>query len=173
MKRSKFAGLAFMGAAPFLLVACGDEPQSTGSASAYKSVQECIDEGIFTERACTDGFAAAREQMPRYGSMHSCEADHGNCQQVVTREGGSVFMPAMMGFMVGHMLGGNRAVHHQPIYQDRENRGDWSMAVGQSARRMPQSSTNTGSSRSSSGTAKTASRSGFGSGAAARGGWGS
>ena len=160
MKRSKFAGLALMGAAPFLLVACA-EPQGTAATTAYKSVQDCVDDGIFTRNACSDLYAHARESAPQFSSANECQSAYGNCEQVVTREGNSVFMPAMMGFMVGQMLsGGNRTVINQPIYHDRHNRGNWGTAVERSRKQMPAAAT-------------TGSRRGFGSGAAARGGWGS
>ncbi len=183
MKRSKFAGLAMMGAAPFLLIACDSQPpaqeQAIGpvqAATAYRSVDECIAEGIYTEKACTDAFNAAQQQLPRFPSAHDCETMYGNCQQVVMRDGSSAFMPAMMGFMLGHMLaGGNRTIHHQPIYYDRHNRGDWSAATSSAQARMSRSAAaqhSTGTSRQS-GQAVNSSRRGFGSSAAARGGWGS
>ncbi|RFA24731.1 hypothetical protein CAI21_20490 [Alkalilimnicola ehrlichii] len=173
MKRSKFAGLALMGAAPFFLLACDSQPQQrslASTATAYQSVQACIDAGIYTPRACEDGFDAARRQLPRYGSQEHCEQQFERCDQV---GGGSIFVPAMTGFMVGHMIGssGRQTAYHQPIYYDRATRGDWDRAVSSARARMPQHTVDSNNRQQPRAT--TNSRSGFGSGAAARGGWGS
>lgn len=179
MKRSKLVGLALMGSAPVLLTACS-EP-APPEVPAYGSVDECVQGGIFTRQACESGQAAAMQahlnQAPRFANQSTCEQEYGanNCQQVQAPGGGSWFMPAMAGFIVGNMLadrdrdrgyyygggyyGGYRG---KPLYRDRYGSGQWRTSDG-----MTIDKGGYGKQK-----AITSSRGGFGSQAAARGSWG-
>src|SRR5690625_4010647 len=112
MKRSKTVGLTLMGVAPLLLAACEQQQPPTPQTLAYGSVEECIQAGLFTPQACESGQTAAlqahRTEAPRFANAADCEQQYGanNCQVVRAESGGSWFMPAMAGFMMGQMLSG-------------------------------------------------------------------
>lgn len=183
MKRSKFAGLALMGAAPFLLTACGDSEPET-QQNAFTSVEECIQSKVFTPETCRSEYDKAvqahQAQAPRFVDRAACETQYGasNCQIVRHSDGTSWFVPAMAGFMIGQMIANRQredpsyygggggyygSYRSEPLYRDRADRTAW------------RTSDNRTVTRSSSGSSKavTLSRGGFGSQAAARGGWGS
>lgn len=183
MKRSKFAGLALMGAAPFLLTACSDEPEV--QQNAFTSVEECIQAKVFTPEACRSEYDKAvqshQAQAPRFADQNACETQYGasNCQVVRHSDGTSWFVPAMAGFMIGRMMDrgredqmyygggggyyGGSYYRSQPLYRDRADRATWRTSDNYTVTRAGD-----GSSK-----AVTQSRSGFGSQAAARGSWGS
>jgi uncharacterized protein YgiB involved in biofilm formation len=171
MKRSKFIGLTLMGTVPFLLTACEQPaPPPAPQSLAYGSVDECIQAGIFTPQACENGQVAAvqahRSEAPRFASASECEQQYGanNCQVVRSESGGSWFMPAMAGFMMGQMFSGggyHGAYRGEPLYRDRYDRNSWRTADNRPVQ--------TGKADK----AITRSRGGFGSQAAARGSWGS
>lgn len=128
MKRSKSLKLALMGATILTMTACdnGDEV-----AAIFEDVDECARyEGQDLDQ-CRQGFEqAAAEHIrtaPKYTSVEDCQADFGNenCEQapMQTTSGGSVFMPMMMGYMMGSMLsGGTRSnVATQPLYRSKDD----------------------------------------------------
>ena len=79
---------------------------------------------------CQESFTKAQEEhvktAPRFTSREACEAEFGaaNCVQpsgqTAQAGGGSWFMPAMLGFMMGRMMGGGMAAA-QPVYRDTKN----------------------------------------------------
>ncbi|WP_249977764.1 DUF1190 domain-containing protein [Vreelandella olivaria] len=158
-KRSTRLSLAMMGASAFGLTACGqpaedehitdvrfDEPRS------FQSVDECVAANVYTRSACEDAYAASLESVPRFNTLEACEAEHGEgaCvapneeQAQATSSGGSWFMPAMMGYMVGSMLSNtNRGrsferVYQEPVYRNRQNQGNWNTAANQATQRVNQ-----------------------------------
>ena len=62
---------------------------------------------------------------PKYASQADCQADFGagKCEQTPyrTSSGGSVFMPLMMGYMMGSMIGGRRSMMSQPLYRSSQS----------------------------------------------------
>ncbi len=128
MKRSKSLKLALMGASVLTMTACdnGDDV-----AAVFKSVDECAQyDGQDLERCRTGWEEASREHIrtaPKYTSVADCQADfgEGQCEQapVQTTSGGSVFMPMMMGYMMGSMLsgGGYSRVATQPLYRSKDD----------------------------------------------------
>jgi len=134
MKRSKTIALVMMSASTIALTAC-DEPRV--DAAVYDSVQQCIDDSKFSQispEQCEAQFAAASKQhakvAPKYTSQADCEADFGNGQcetaPYQTRSGGSVFMPLMMGYMMGRMMGNGVAA--QPLYRSSDDRANYRTA---------------------------------------------
>lgn len=127
MKRSKSIALVMMSASTIALSAC-DEP--TVDAAVFDTLEQCISDPVISESQCRSEFAAAKEQhvkaAPKYASKADCEADFGaaQCEQAPqrTQSGGSVFMPLMMGYMMGSMLAGNRGgVASQPLYRSTDD----------------------------------------------------
>lgn len=127
MKRSRHTAVALLGAAAFGLAACQETPAT--DAASFENLDSCLAAatpgGWFTPEDCQSTFAEAQalhdETAPRYEDAALCEQEHGagNCQAdpAASAQGGgmgSVFMPLMMGYLLGSMLGGGRPVA-QPI----------------------------------------------------------
>jgi uncharacterized protein YgiB involved in biofilm formation len=128
MKRSKSLKIALMGATVLAMSAC-DQPDEV--AAIFENVDECAQyEGQDLEQ-CRQGWEKAAEEhvrtAPKYTSIEDCQADFGteNCEQapMQTTSGGSVFMPLMMGYMMGSMLsgGGRSNVATQPLYRSKDD----------------------------------------------------
>lgn len=125
MKRSKSIALVMMGAGSLLLTAC-EEP--TVEARVYKDIGQCLDDPAMDAAACEENLRAAEQQhaavAPKYTDQAACEADFGadQCEPAPYRtdSGGSVFMPMMMGYMMGSMLG-RSSVAAQPLYRSADD----------------------------------------------------
>lgn len=113
----------------FALSAC----KGDGEAQSFQNVEQCISaskmvEAKFTEADCRKGFNAAvaenKLSAPRYDAMDVCEQEHGpgKCVTEQRSDGSSVFMPAMMGYMLGSWMNSNndrdRQYYHNytPVY---------------------------------------------------------
>jgi uncharacterized protein YgiB involved in biofilm formation len=122
MKKSRSVRLALLGGASMALAACGDDAPPK-DATFYSDVQACA--AVYGEEACQDAKAASEkisdEEAPRFARKEECEAEFGagNCESRQTTSGGGFFMPLMMGYMVGNMLGNNR--FNQPVYRGPNN----------------------------------------------------
>lgn len=121
MKRSKTLTIALMGATALALTAC-DDPQE---AAVFESVEQCTRQDGFDRETCESTFREAQAAhvsvSPKYTDAADCEADfgEGQCQTAPMRttSGGSVFMPMMMGYMIGNMMAGGSRVATQPLYR--------------------------------------------------------
>lgn len=117
------------------LTAC-EEPQV--DALVFDSVQQCLADNELPREQCESNYAEARRQhvqtAPKYTSQEACEADFGSeqCEQAPqrTQSGGSVFMPLMMGYMMGSMLG-RSGVATQPLYRSADDSKTWRTADNQ------------------------------------------
>jgi uncharacterized protein YgiB involved in biofilm formation len=127
MKRSKTIGLVMMSASVFALTAC-DEPAV--DAAVFENLSQCLANGDVEREQCETDYQAAKSQhaqvAPKYTSQQDCEADFGaeQCQtssQHRTESGGSIFMPLMMGYMMGSMIGGRSGVASQPLYRSKDD----------------------------------------------------
>ncbi|PSJ22396.1 hypothetical protein CVH10_07780 [Halomonas sp. ND22Bw] len=210
-KRSMRITLALMGAgAASTLVGCGNStPPETLSnvefddTETYRSVEECVEGGIYTQQTCQSAYEEARRDVPSYRDEEWCEELYGEgaCEKAPKPDVAidNWFMPAMMGFMVGNMTAsssrGHMVNHHyqEPIYRTRDNQDDWSAATAAASSRMrgvessirttvrtenraarnSRSSSYSSSRSSSYSSSRATSRSGFGSRSSARGGFGS
>lgn len=140
MKRSKKAALVLMvPATTFLLAGCSEEPEQ---AMVFSAPSECYEGGFSSPEACIADFKAAQamhpQVAPKYLSKAECEADFGpgQCETAPqqTTSGGSVFMPMMMGYMMGSMLSRTQAggsVPTQPLYKSRDDRSTFRTASNQ------------------------------------------
>lgn len=128
MKRSKSLKLALMGATVLTMTAC-DNPDEV--ASIFESVDECAQYDGQDLDQCRQGWDKAAEEhirtAPKYTDVADCQADFGEAQcekaPQQTSSGGSVFMPMMMGYMMGSMLsgGGRSNVATQPLYRSKDD----------------------------------------------------
>jgi uncharacterized protein YgiB involved in biofilm formation len=104
------------------LAACGDEAPPA-DAKFFSSVEECSTQ--YDAAVCQEALVASQkisdEQAPRYARKEDCEAELGvgNCEERQTTSGGSIFMPLIMGYMLGNMLSNNR--FNQPVYRGPNN----------------------------------------------------
>ncbi|NKB60198.1 MAG: DUF1190 domain-containing protein [Alphaproteobacteria bacterium] len=135
MKRSRSLKLALMSASVLTVAAC-DKPEEV---AIFENLEQCINEAGFEREVCEAHLNTAKQEhvrvSPKYTSAADCEADFGAAQCEVapqqTSSGGSVFMPLMMGYMMGNMLAGNSRVATQPLYRSKDNPGNFRTADNQ------------------------------------------
>ena len=116
-------------------------------ASIYETLQQCKNDPTVPADQCQASFKEARDQhaavAPKYSSLEDCQADFGaeKCEQAPyrTSSGSSIFMPMMMGYMMGSMLGGRRSMISQPLYRSAQTPGGFRTANNRNV------GTNTGS----------------------------
>lgn len=136
MKRSRSIGLVTMGAGMIALTACEEPPVD---ALVFDSLQQCLADNDLTREQCEANYQEALRghvaTAPKYASKQACEADFGTekCEQAPqqTQSGGSVFMPLMMGYMMGSMLAGRSGVATQPLYRSADDSKTWRTADNQ------------------------------------------
>lgn len=138
-KRSSHVALALIGA--FALSGCTEEQVD---AQAFPDLQSCKTaantDGLFSVADCEAAFVEAAalhvEAAPRYDSLEVCEEQHGKgaCgdeAQAQPGGSGSIFMPLMMGYLIGNMMGNARgAAASQPLYKTPD--GKFTNAAGTS-----------------------------------------
>ncbi len=140
MKKSRSIRLVLLGSASLALTSCGDSDVPP-DAKFFSSLSECT--AFYDEATCKKAKISAEQtysaEAPRFTKKEECEAEFGvgSCEnrQVAaasgqsavsgpsaslgqTQEassGGSFFMPMMMGYMLGNMMGGNS--FQQPVYR--------------------------------------------------------
>jgi uncharacterized protein YgiB involved in biofilm formation len=132
MRRSRFVKLLSMGTAAIALTACED-PANT---AVFETVQQCIDSGMYDSNTCRTQFDQAQKThvaaAPVFTSAEECQAQFGpgKCEtapaaaqqsQASGSGSGSLFMPLMMGYMMGSMSRGGVGVPPQPLYRGWEN----------------------------------------------------
>ena len=121
MKRSKHLKLALMGVSALALAAC----DNAEDAAIFENLDQCVAQDGFGLEDCKTNLKKAEEEhvrvAPKYTSVADCEADFGaeKCEIAPqkTQSGGSVFMPLMMGYMMGNLLSGGSRVSTQPLYR--------------------------------------------------------
>lgn len=129
-KRSGKVALVAMGlgVSAFALTGCEEKVD----AFQFGNVENCIVSGDFTEAECNERFNIAQTEhervAPRYQSRADCEAEHGAaaCEPrtasnqsnpgsgETASSGGGLWMPLMIGWMMGRAIGGPVAT--QPLY---------------------------------------------------------
>jgi uncharacterized protein YgiB involved in biofilm formation len=115
------------GVSAIALAAC-EEPRV--DAAIYDDLQQCIEDPDIPRDQCLAAYKEARSQhasvAPKYSSKEECQADFGDgkCERAPyqSRSGGGIFMPMMMGYMMGSYLGGGRrSVASQPLYRSADD----------------------------------------------------
>ena len=132
MKRSRSLKLALMSAGVLTLTAC----DSTEDVAIFETLEQCVNQDGFSREACESNMQSAKQEhvrvAPKYTSAADCEADFGpdQCETAPqkTTSGGSVFMPLMMGYMIGNLLAGPSRVATQPLYRSKDNPGNFRTA---------------------------------------------
>ena len=125
MKRSRILKLSIMSASALTLIAC-EQSQEVG---VFENLEQCSNQAGFSREECSNSEKLARSEhirvAPKYSSVTDCERDFGadKCEIAPQRTttGGSVFMPMMMGYMMGSMLGGGRSMMPQPLYRSMDD----------------------------------------------------
>ncbi len=129
MKRWNSIPIAMLtGVSLIALTAC-EEPRV--EAMVFENLQQCLDDTTMDRGECEANYKEARDQhaavAPKYSSEADCQADFGagQCEKSPyrTESGGSVFMPLMMGYMMGSMIGGRRSMMSQPLYRTAKSPG--------------------------------------------------
>lgn len=103
--------IGLLGVSAFALAACKEEATEV---SVWRADQSCEAAAGATGAECqkliADAEAQHQESAPRYDALAVCEEQHGagNCeaQAAPGGGGGSIFMPILMGYMMGKFLGG-------------------------------------------------------------------
>lgn len=132
-KGSKSLSLVLMGSLTVALGGCGAE-ETTEDFRAYSTVDECINEQIFSQAECREMAVAAVQQNPKFASQAECEQEFGagECTQPENATGenvqgerqGSSWMPLLAGYMVGRYLGGGGMMQGaQPLYKQPAQAG--------------------------------------------------
>ncbi|MBL8300578.1 MAG: DUF1190 domain-containing protein [Rhodanobacteraceae bacterium] len=178
MKRSPSVRLLLMGTVPVLLTAC----EAQDEAVLYKDVAECVAGARLTEDQCKAAFDNAKNEhqrvAPRYTSQADCETDFGagKCQSISQGAGaGMQFIPLMAAYALGYYAGRPNYYQSQPLYYSYTSFGSSGGYVNSGGNQISRSTGTAMVSRSAMETptrAVTMSRSGFGSSASAKGGWG-
>ncbi len=128
-KRSRAPRLVLMGASMTVLASCGMEPVKVNT---YSSLQQCLDEGTYSEEYCQNHWQEARslhqKQAPRFASQSACYEQFGvnGCQRA---DNGNGFVPLLAGMMVGKVLSdvtegmSDRRRGSEPLYRTRNDPG--------------------------------------------------
>lgn len=192
IKRSRTVAITILGAAAFTLAGCQEEQVDAAAFPDLKSCENAAQNGgTFSVQECDAAFAEATalhvEAAPRYDSIAVCEEQHGEgacgSEATATQGGsGSIFMPLMMGYLIGNMMSGRSGVAaSQPLYKTPN--GKFTNAAGSSTFSSNAGAAKLGTSQFARPTATVGkapmsratalSRGGFGSAGASRTGFGS
>lgn len=133
MKRCVAVTLVLMGGAA--LTACGDAEVDT---AVFDNVSQCVQSGTFSQDKCKSDYQAAlashEKTAPAYRSKEDCEAEFGTgkCEekqgttqaasgtQTTNNSGystGGIFLPMMIGYMMGSTFSGGRQMPPQALYK--------------------------------------------------------
>ena len=164
---------------PVALAGCESEPTGT----VLSSVEQCGTQTSVPVEQCTAAYqeALAKHQKlaPRFESRVQCNEQFGNCEVVDTGAGQS-YVPPMGGFLLGYALASaTRGGMYpytvggaSPLYRDYRS-GSYLKPGGDAVSRGTGMVTGRRGNTALPSRAMTVSRSGFGSSASARGGFGS
>lgn len=139
MKKSRSIRLVLLGSASIALAACGDDGPPK-DARFFSDIQACS--AVYDMTQCIDAQKQAENtftaEAPKFPRREQCEAEFGagNCEtkpaaatgqqaaagtgEQSASGGGSFFMPMLMGYMMGNMLGG-QSRFNQPVYRGPDN----------------------------------------------------
>lgn len=138
--RNSASVIALVAASAMFTTAC-EEPKV--EAAIYETLQQCLKDINMVRSECEKNYNSARQQhatvAPKFASKQECETEFGaaRCEQAPQRtsSGGSMFMPLMMGYMMGSMIGGRGFGNSQPLYRTRSNPGTFRTSDNKAAGR--------------------------------------
>lgn len=116
MKKSRSVRLVLLGSAGLTLAACNQGPPP--SSRFFPDAEACA--AVHDETTCRDALAQSQatfaDEAPRFTDKDACEAEfgEGNCETRNEERGGSIFVPMLMGYMVGRAFA-------QPVYRGPDN----------------------------------------------------
>ena len=127
MRRRNSISLALLMSVSVIALSGCEEPKI--DAAVFENLQQCINDPKLSRSECEQNYREARSQhaavAPKYVSKADCQADFGagRCEMAPYRSssGGSIFMPLMMGYMMGNMIGGRRTMMSQPLYRSADS----------------------------------------------------
>lgn len=177
-KRSQNLKLVLMVAAvPMALAGCDTEP----TGQVLTSVDQCRTQTEVQTEACAAAYDKARAEhqrvAPRFDDRRTCDEQFDGCTPV-EENGRTSYMPPMSGFLIGYALasmtrgGGYGVGGASPLYRDYRS-GGYLKPNGDMVGKSPGNVTGARGNAALPARAMTVSRSGFGSSASARGGFGS
>jgi len=123
MKKSRDIRLVLLGSAAVALAACGEDPLPP-DAKFVSDIRECS--ALYSQSDCQAAESQAQKKLesegPKYSRKEECEAEFGvgNCETRQATGGGSYFMPLLMGYMMGNMLGGGNRFA-SPVFRGPDN----------------------------------------------------
>lgn len=134
IKKSRYVASVLRGAGVVILalpIAACDPGQQAATeqkvgeqdVKIYSSIEACASDAdpAACEAARNQAITEHREKAPRYANAEQCRTENKECEEVRTSSGGSYFMPMMMGFMMGRMLGGGGyGFGSRPVYTDSQ-----------------------------------------------------
>lgn len=127
-KRSKKLSLVLMGAMLIATPGCGGNEQS--GEQVFRNQQECVNSGV-SAAECESMEKQALENAPKFASRAECEKEYGaEMCSGGQNSGGNFWMPMLMGFMAGNMLG-RTGIPAQGLYNNPANPGQFRTAQGQ------------------------------------------
>lgn len=122
MKRSE---MIILGAAGLIIVAAfwpkSEKLGEGGEPLIFANPLDCKTSGSVSAETCETEFGKAAERQlaeaPKFTDANACEQAHGfGACRPATWNGASVFVPAMVGFMLARSWGGLGAPAGQPLY---------------------------------------------------------
>ena len=127
MKRWKSIPIGMLTSVSLIALTACEEPRV--DALVFETLEQCLDDTTMSRGECEANYKEARDQhaavAPKYASEADCMADFGDgrCEKAPyqTQSGGSIFMPLMMGYMMGSMIGGRRSMVSQPLPNHQES----------------------------------------------------
>ena len=163
MRKSRYISVLLAGAAALGLSSCGRNAEE--NTTVYGDADTCAQD--WDAQACTTAYRAAKEEhvktAPKFTTKEECEAAGYAACEVASETptathagGGGMFMPMMMGYMMGRMMGGG-GMMGQPVYG---NRNGYMFAPG--GRNVGQVAPGTTSLAGNKVTMRTPARGGFG-----------
>lgn len=104
-----FSKLATVIGGALALGGCGGNDRT--EAEIYRTLEACKDANPEQEQICETAYRtaleAAAQTAPRYANRADCAAEFGDCVAAESERGNSWFMPAVAGFMVAQALDGS------------------------------------------------------------------
>ncbi len=141
--------LVLMGSLTLGLAGCSETIED--EYQVFTSVNDCVQNGGFTQQQCSEMMAEAAAQTPTFTSLAECEQTfgEGNCSQSQqtsltgqNQTHGSSWMPLMAGYMMGRfMSGGSQMQATQPLYPAPQPAGQPAAAPGAASSARPSSGT--------------------------------
>ena len=124
MRKSRYVSVLLAGASLALSSCAGTGDENT---TVYGDADTCAQD--WDAQSCTTAYRAAKEEhvktAPKFTTKEECEAAGWAACEVAPQTpttaqagGGGMFMPMMMGYMMGRMMGGG-GMMGQPVYGNR------------------------------------------------------